>query len=178
MDETETRRKPLRLRGYDYAQAGMYFVTICEHERACLFGAIRDETMHLNALGNLVFGQWQALSQQYGCLDVDAFVIMPNHLHGIIVFGDQEPGAMNRAPTLGEVVRAFKARCSQAVRRGAMNRAQGAPLWQRSYYEHVIRNGGDLARVREYIANNPLQWSLDRNNPAWDGRDKSRPYGL
>ncbi|HEX7917265.1 transposase [Rudaea sp.] len=177
MDQTETRRKPLRLRCYDYAQAGMYFVTICAHERACIFGKVRDGAMHLNELGKLIAEKWLALPQQHRRLNIDAYVIMPNHLHGIVVFEAQEPGSMNRTPTLGEVVRAFKARCSHALGRGAIHRAQGVRLWQRGYYEHVIRNEADLVRIREYIENNPLQWSLDRNNPAWDGRDESRPYG-
>lgn len=178
MDETETRRKPLRLRSYDYAQAGMYFVTICAHERACIFGEVHGEVLRPSELGNLITEQRRALPEQNQCLSTDAFVIMPNHLHGILVFDQKNAGAIKRAPTLGEIVRAFKARCSHAFRKGAIHRAQDVQLWQRGYYEHVIRNEADLARIREYIANNPLQWSLDRNNPAWDGRGESRPYGL
>ena len=172
------QRKGLRLRQYDYAQAGMYFVTVCTQDRACVFGSVAGNEMRLDELGCLIEASWRALPTQFSNMTLDEFVVMPNHFHGLVVLeGEKGPGAMNRAPTLGEVVRSFKARCTRSCR-GAIHGARGVSLWQRDYYEHVIRNEQDLSRIREYIRNNPAQWALDRNNPAWDGRDKSRPYGL
>jgi REP element-mobilizing transposase RayT len=165
MNSTKIRRKPLRLRDYDYAEAGMYFVTICTHDRACLFGSIVAGKMCLNVLGGIIGKCWRALPTQYPQVSLDAFVVMPNHIHGIIVFEGPSQGAINRAPTLGEVVRGFKARCTHAWR-DAIPHDQAALLWQRNYYEHVIRNESDLHRAREYIENNPAQWAMDWDNPT------------
>lgn len=161
------RRKSLRLRDYDYARVGMYFMTICAHDRACLFGSILADKMHMNELGSVIENCWNALPERHPQISLDAFVVMPNHVHGIVVIEAAEPGAMNRAPTLGEVVRAFKARCTRAWN-AATHRPGHATLWQRNYHEHVIRNASDLTRIREYIENNPAQWAIDRNNPACD----------
>lgn len=172
-------RRSLRLQGYDYSQAGAYFVTICTHNRACLFGEVVDGEMRLNETGRMVASALQAISDHFPQVDVDAFVVMPNHVHGIIVIngvGAQfiapnthetdaaaiNLGAINRAPTLGDMVRAFKARSTRDIRL----REPGVSVWQRNYYEHIVRNEDDLARIREYIVNNPLQWALDRENPA------------
>ena len=93
----------------------MYFVTICTRDKVCLFGSIVDEAMQLNALGSIVENCWRTLPTHYPQVGLDEFVVMPNHIHGIVVLGvEQEPGAMNRAPTtLGEVMRSFKARCTR-----------------------------------------------------------------
>ena len=159
------KRKPLRLKGFDYSSVGMYFVTICTRERECLFGEIIEASMQLNGFGRVVEACWKDLPTHFGRIAIDAAVVMPNHVHGIVCVEEQEPGAMNRAPTLGEIVRNFKARCARAWRREQED-CRLSSLWQRGYYEHVIRNEADLTRVREYIANNPLRWALDRENPA------------
>jgi putative transposase len=156
------RRKPLRLKGFDYAAAGWYFVTVCSHDRACLFGEIVADSVRLSDIGRVVEGCWLELSKYFAHIATDAFVVMPNHIHGIVSSASKEPGAMNRAPTLGQVVRSFKARSSRGC---TENRRSGSNLWQRGYYEHVIRNDADLARIREYIANNPLRWADDAENP-------------
>jgi putative transposase len=166
-------RRSLRLDGYDYAQAGAYFVTVCTQNRMCLFGDIVDGVMRLNDAGRMVRSVWEGLPDRFAGMELDAFVVMPNHVHGIITFVGaglalpEEKGAASSAPTLGDVVRAFKS--MSAIHINRLLRRSG-PLWQRNYYEHVIRNERELAKIREYIATNPLKWALDRENPQRTGR--------
>jgi len=158
-------RKPLRLPGYDYGNAGMYFITICTHGRRCLFGRIADGKMHLNELGVIAETCWHDLAAHYPHVDLDSFVIMPNHVHGIVclthhaVAGDET--ALRHG--LPEVIRAFK---TFSARRITSRRKASEPLWQRGYYEHIIRREDSLDNIREYIETNPLRWHLDRENPA------------
>jgi REP element-mobilizing transposase RayT len=175
-DPDRHHRRSIRLRNYDYAQAGAYFVTVCTHNRECLFGEVVDGKMQLNAAGQMVEQCWLAIPEHFPHVELDAFVVMPNHIHGIVVItnpveaqfiapntqGAMNQGAMNRAPTLGGMVRAFKARSTRDIRL----REPGVSVWQRNYYEHIIRSEESLMRIREYITNNPLQWALDRENPA------------
>jgi putative transposase len=197
-DPEKHHRRSLRLKGYDYAQAGAYFVTICTHDRSCLFGDIGDGEMRLNTAGSAVQVVWNELPRRFARLELDAFVVMPNHVHGIAAFvgaglalpgekgaasstptqgdvvdgvtggapalGHAGNGAASGAPTLGDVIRAFKS--LSAIRANRLLMRSG-PLWQRNYYEHVIRDNDELNRIREYIANNPMQWELDRENPAF-----------
>lgn len=180
------RRRSLRLKDYDYAQAGTYFVTVCTQNRECLFGEVVEGEVQLNEIGRMVASVWQAIPDHYPHVVTDEFVVMPNHMHGILFFDHPAVGAglvpalegsidPNRATTrvaptmLGDVVGAFKSRATVGYIQGVKN--CGWPpfagrVWQRNYYEHVIRNEDDLARIREYIASNPLQWALDRENPA------------
>jgi len=154
-------RRSIRLRGYDYSQAGVYFVTLCAHERARLFGSMEGAVVRLNEVGHLVQRLWEQLPEHFSGVELDAFVVMPNHVHGIVVLSDL--GAMNRAPTVGEIIRAYKARCTHGINR--LHGTKGQPIWQRNYYEHIIRNESSLQEIREYIANNPAQWAIDRENP-------------
>ncbi|MCR4304169.1 MAG: transposase [Gallionella sp.] len=169
-------RRSVRLRNYDYSQAGAYFITLCTQERKCLFGALAGDVVQLNEAGRLAQNIWDALPEHYSCIELDSFVVMPNHIHGIILLntagarfiasnddGAANLGAMNRAPTLGEIVRAFKARCTHSVNQ--LLGTKGLSIWQRNYYEHVIRNESSLQEIREYIANNPAQWAIDSENP-------------
>lgn len=187
MDGTKEskRRKATHLRGFDYASPGFYFVTICTHAKHCLIGEIVDAAMRPNALGMLVQACWRAIPNHFPTVDLGQYVVMPNHLHGIICLleASSQQGAMNRTPTndrvdpsvgaqfiapsLGEVVRAFKARCTVALRKEASG---VSPIWQRNYYEHVIRSEASLQAIREYISNNPAQWALDQENPVFSGR--------
>ncbi|MDZ4202724.1 MAG: transposase [Gallionella sp.] len=164
-------RRSIRLRGYDYSQAGAYFVTLCVHERACLFGAVEGDVVRLNEAGYLVQRLWNQLPEHCSGIELDAFVVMPNHVHGLVLLNDS--GAIpkghknlcevNRAPTIGDIVRAYKARCTHGINR--LRGTKGLPVWQRNYYEHIIRNESSLQEIREYIANNPAQWAIDRENP-------------
>jgi REP element-mobilizing transposase RayT len=158
---------------YDYALPGAYFVTICTHGRACLFGAVNDGRMELNGPGKMVACQWLALAERFPGLIVDAFVLMPNHLHGILFLeADTGGGERQRAPgraALGDIVGAFKSISAMLYRRGT-GESRWPPLreslWQRNYYEHVIRDERALSRLRQYIVDNPAQWSEDHENPA------------
>jgi putative transposase len=241
-------RRSIRLKDFDYGQAGAYFVTICTQDRACLFGAIVAGEMRANAGGMMVQAVWEALPEHYVGVELDAFVVMPNHVHGIILLigrpdpnlpagpspggsldsGRQAPAkerpdqqsqqparrregqargpegqargpegqargpewqALGPAPTvagpracpvpggaanasaslsLPDVMYRFKSLTTTKYSAG-VRRAGWAPfnrrLWQRNYYEHVIRDEGDLRRIRAYVESNPGQWELDQLHP-------------
>ena len=159
------RRRPLRLRGYDYTRPGACFVTVCTYRRACLFGHISHSVMCLNGFGTVVEACWRALPEHYPHVGLDAFVIMPNHIHGILVLADDPiaGGANPRRHGLPEVVRACKTFSSRRI--NALRNRGGAQVWQRGYYEHVIRDEMSLRRLPDYIDTNPLRWELDSENP-------------
>jgi putative transposase len=157
-------RRSLRLRGYDYAEGGTYFVTICTQDRACLFGEVIAGSMRLNQSGQQIAMLWEGLASRFSGVEIDLFVVMPNHLHGIFVLPDV--GAMGTR--LGDVVGAFKSMTTVDYIRGV--KAKGWPkfrgqLWQRNYFEHVVRDETELDRIRQYIDDNPAQWELDDENP-------------
>ena len=165
-------RRSRRLKGYDYSQAGAYFITVCTRNRECLLGDVIDGVMALNDAGRVVEEEWMKSADIRKEIELDAFVIMPNHIHGIIVIDGR--GTARRAPTcerfgqptvgsIPTIVRAFKSACTKRI--NDMRNARGTPVWQRNYYEHVIRNEDDLDRIRQYIADNPVCWAEDENNP-------------
>ncbi|MBD2692812.1 transposase [Anabaena catenula] len=175
-------RRSLRLRGYNYSQAGAYFITICTNKRKCLFGNIFQNEVHLNELGNIVLNVWDSLPNKYSNIELDEFVIMPNHLHGIIIITDVE--AIHELPLqesinvgkiqelslrerrnmlLPKVIGYFKMNSAKIINQKISS--SGTSLWQRNYYEHIIRNESELDRIREYIVNNPIKWTLDYDNP-------------
>jgi REP-associated tyrosine transposase len=173
------RRRSIRLQGFDYSQVGTYFVTICTQERACLFGDVLNGDMRLNAAGRIVEQFWLAIPIHFPDVVLDAFVVMPNHVHGIVIIIDRAVGAKNFSPlprkdaevrtpnrspskTIGSIVRGFKIGVTKWFREG-----RGAEkVWQRNYYEHIVRDEEALSRIRQYIENNPMQWAHDRENPA------------
>lgn len=173
-------RRSIRLSGYDYSQNGAYFVTVCTQNRDCLFGAVEDGNMVLNSHGQIVFDVWSHLPEHYFHVQLDQFVVMPNHFHGIIVLNRDNVGAgLKPAPTneivnqnqpgpakihaLPEIIRGFKTFSSRQI--NDMRGAPGDRLWQRNYYEHVIRNESEWNRLRQYIVDNPVRWDIDRENP-------------
>ena len=172
-------RRSIRLPGYDYAEDGGYFVTVVTREREMLFGDVVDGEMRLNATGQLVLDSWKWLTVRYPYVELDTHVVMPNHLHGIIVITGRHPmgdeaGDPGIAPaprkSLGRLVGAFKTVTTKQV--NLARGTPGRPLWQRNYYERVVRGERELALIREYIVNNPMQWGLDAENPAagaWGG---------
>ena len=169
-----SRRRSLRLRGYDYSQAGMYFVTACTEGRASLFGEVIHDEMHVNDAGKAVETVWDSLPRHYPHIVLDAFVVMTNHMHGILAIAPMETG-VNAAPTahgLPEIVRAFKTFSSRRI--NEIRQTQGSKIWQRSFWDRVIRNDDELSLIREYIQNNPVQWMLDRLHPqsTWSGRTR------
>ena len=131
-----------------------------------MFGDVVDEEMVLNSTGRLVAGGWEWLATQYPYVELDRYVVMPNHLHGIVVLTDHRRGDSRIAPTarkpLGRLIGAFKTVATKKV--NLADNTPNQPLWQRNYYEHIIRSESELNRAREYITNNPLQWETDREN--------------
>jgi len=183
-DSTKHHRRSIRLRGYDYTQAAAYFVTICAQNRECLFGEIVDGTMRLSDAGRMVQDEWFRTSVVRSHVELDVFVVMPNHIHGIVCIADDGRGTARRAPTverfghpvhgsLPTIIRAFKSATTKRI--NEIRHAPGIPVWQRNYYEHVIRNESEWDRIREYIVGNPASWEQDINNPAYGSDGKTRP---
>ena len=148
----QARRSSTRLRGFDYSGEGAYFITLCTHRRKCLFGEIVRDAMVLNDYGRIVEEEWLRTSELRAEAQLDAFVVMRNHIHGV----DRGLWALWSGVSRLHV-RRESTRCDarQAYQSG-----------QRNYFDHVVRNEQDLGRVREYIVNNPLRWAQDENNPA------------
>jgi putative transposase len=167
-------RRSIRLRGYDYSQKGAYFVTICTHKKECLFGEVIRGKMHLNKYGILVAEEWEKTSQIRDNVELDTFIVMPNHLDGIIWITLQNiPNENENTRTycrnktlycppqsLGAIVRGFKGATTKLINK--MYNFPSIPLWQRNYYESIIRTEKGLDTIRHYILNNPVQWDLDR----------------
>ena len=241
------RRRSLRLQAYDYAQTGAYFVSITVQERLCLFGEISDERMCLNEAGRMVGRAWEELPQRFPTIQTDAYVVMPNHLHGIILIdwspptdsatghvadqgagipvgpplvraqppdppataqsrvgaplvgaqhpdaaptsqppvgaplvGAQEQDAADTAKNrirLGDVIGAYKSLTTVNYIRAVETRNWPpfrGRLWQRNYYEHVVRSDESLLKIREYIRYNPARWASDRDNPQAIAPDSTR----
>jgi REP element-mobilizing transposase RayT len=165
-------RKSIRLRGYDYSQAGAYFVTICNQQRKCLYGNIVDGKTRLNDAGLMVEKWYLELENKFPDIQCDEFVCMPNHIHFIVVNVGADLRVRPDFTTKGEhigsplrvIVQWFKTMTTNEYIRGVKN--HGWPpfpgkLWQRNYWERVLRNKTELNKIREYIQNNPAQWELD-----------------
>jgi len=212
-------RRSIRLTGYDYTQQGAYFVTICTHQRNCLFGEIVDGEIKLNTNGEIARGSWLSIPRHFQNVELDEFVIMPNHLHGIILivnnskaeYSEMEGEALANqdflqsrsksegealvisnnqnqqnlssqcfAPTvnvgetikingtktqsLAAIIQNYKSVSTRQINR--INKAKGNVVWQRNYYEHIIRDEEALNNIRQYIFNNPINWAEDKENPA------------
>ena len=153
MDVILPRRKSLRMKGYDYTQAGGYFVTVATYKHSCLLGEIQNGEMRLNSTGKIVEEMLGRLPGRFNGLVLDEYVIMPDHVHLIVIIEDVPGG---HRPELGEVIRTFKAGVS--LRRNRLPLRGSGNLWQRNYYEHIIRDERDLDSCREYIWNNVAAW--------------------
>ena len=153
-------RRTIRLPGHDYAANGAYFVTIVCQDRELLFG---DPMVHA-----VVESAWLWLRQQYEYVVLDKFVLMPNHLHGIIVIQGpvgavREPPLHRARKPLGRLIGAFKTVSTKRI--NELRDTPGEPVWQRNYYERIIRDSGELQRIRVYITRNPSEWDSDEENP-------------
>lgn len=177
MKGAQPKRRSIRLRGYDYSQDGAYFITICTYGRECLFGSITEGELSLNEYGLAVRAEWMKTSQVRTNLETDVFVVMPNHFHAVLFIG-KTTGTARRAATdtreafgrprsdsLPTVVRSFKAAVTKLV--NDLRGTPGMPVWQRNYYEHVVRGEADLEIIRDYVTGNPGKWSLDAENPDY-----------
>ncbi len=172
-DPEKHDRRSIRLPDYDYGQPGAYFVTICTHDRVCLFGDVVDGRMHPTDFGRITRDEWRRTKRVRDNVALDTFVVMPNHVHGIVVI-THRPDRCSESPfaptrefrspshTLGAIVRGFKGAATRRInrRRGT----PGEPVWQRGYYEHVIRTRRALDRIRRYIRQNPARWHRDLNH--------------
>ena len=164
-DPERHHRRSIRLKGYNYAQGGAYFLTLCTWNREHLFGQIIEGQTQLNEYGLLLETEWLNTPKMRIGVELDAYVIMPNHFHAILVMPEVtiNPQTNQKSPSaLGRLVGGFKAAVTKQVnlKRGA----EGVPVWQRNYHEHIIRNEKDLERIREYIFNNPSNWPDDPEN--------------
>jgi len=165
------RRRSIRLRDYDYSQQGAYFVTVCAWNRECLFGDVVQGEMRSNEYGRIVENEWRRTSTVRSNVETDDFIEMPNHFHCILVINERR-GVLQYAPTnelrspsqtIGAIVRGFKSAVTKSF--NTIRATPGIPVWQRNYYEHIIRDENDLARIRQYVADNPMTWADDKNNP-------------
>jgi REP element-mobilizing transposase RayT len=180
-------RQSIRLRGYDYSQAGLYFVTIVTQGRVALFGNVVDGKMRLSRFGEIAQKWWNAIPEHFPNVELGAFVIMPNHVHGIIMIGEDRRGTVPvphvgehhvmggktpqpggetpplRGPTLGQIVAYFKYQTTKEI--NALKDGPVTKLWQRNFYDHIIRNQHDLELTWLYIETNPAQWETDDENP-------------
>ena len=179
-------RKSIRLKHYDYAEMGTYFITICTHECACLFGEIIDGEMRLNEAGRMIQSVWNELHGHFPNLELDAFIIMPNHVHGILIIADgvnvgagfprpnmlTQQGGVGfgkggetpplRCPSLGKILAYFKYQSTKRI--NELRGSHGTPVWQRNYYEQIVRDESECDRIREYIETNPARWAEDNEN--------------
>lgn len=173
-DPKKHHRKSIRLPGYDYSQAGAYYVTIVTHQRNCLFGEVVNGEMVLNDFGKIADECWRVIPDHSPLVELGAYVVMPNHVHGIIVITNGR-GTIYRAPTqeqfqkpvagsIPTIIRTFKAAVTRRI--GREHNATG--IWQRNYYEHIIRDDKDLQNKTDYIEANPMLWDGDENNPQYE----------
>jgi REP element-mobilizing transposase RayT len=204
-DPQKHHRQSIRLQGYDYSQAGLYYVTIVAYQRECLFGEVVDGEMKLNRYGEIVQWEWLELPKRIRYIELGGFVVMPNHVHGFLVFRDPVLGATrpdltvthsgkaglhNKVPddiggsplpprgpkpaSLGAIVAQFKSRVTKRIwKTPEMN---GTPVWQRNYYEHIIRNEREMENIWRYIESNPAMWNDDDENPSLLDGGKGRLY--
>jgi len=173
-------RKSIRLKGYDYSQAGLYFITICCQDRACLFGHIENSEMVLNDAGKMVETEWLKLHERFNNIELHEFVVMPNHFHAILetvgatlVVAQNDVETQNGQPqgiaptskTIGNMVGAFQSIVTVEYIRGVKTlgwQPFNGKLWQRNYYEHIIRNEQSHQTISKYIINNPSKWNDDK----------------
>jgi putative transposase len=187
------QRRSIRLKGYDYAQSGAYFITIVTHGRECLFGQVVSGEIRLNKHGQIVQWEWERLGQRFKFLELGIFIVMPNHLHGIVIINhtvgatradltnatsspeplhntipeEHEGSPLPSGPassSLGTILGQFKSRVTKRLWK--IPTLAQTPIWQRNYHEHIVRNNDDANRIHHYILSNPAMWEDDTENPA------------
>ena len=211
MNNIPHHRRSIRLHGYDYTQAGVYFITLCTQNREHLFGEIVNGEMLMHDAGRIVAECWEQIPRHFPDAELDEWVVMPNHVHGIVIITDsvdtdgvvgakpveanpvranpvraknfsplpplpdsplqqrqQRPTGTSR--TIGSIVRGFKIGVTKWYRQQSIE----SVIWQRNYWEHIVRNEPELDRIRHYIANNPVNWETDQLNCLMIGPGKNR----
>ena len=153
------KRKPIRMKGYDYSTSGAYFITVCAVNREKIFWSDRrgelcsPANVPLSDIGTIVDNEIQKLNTVYDSVCVDKYCIMPDHIHMILTIDTDENGRTQFAPTISRVIKQFK---------GSITKQIGRPIWQKSFYDHGIRNQLDYDEIWQYIENNPLKYALNR----------------
>jgi REP element-mobilizing transposase RayT len=160
------QRRSIRLQGYDYSQEGMYFITLCCYEKNHLFGKIADNQMLLNSAGKIAHNEWFKTPEIRLNTALAEFVVMPNHIHGIIIIKNAEVATQSSirplsgtSHTIGAIVRGYKSSVTKKINLLGTSRIK---VWQRNYYEHIIRNDESYQNIANYIINNPANWNTDR----------------
>jgi len=169
-------RRSIRLKGYNYSKSGYYFITICAKNKELLFGKIENGKMVLNKYGKIVQDEWINSSKIRKEIELDNFIVMPNHIHGIVIINETEfikndinVGANGHLPlhmkpkSISSFIVGFKSIVTKKI--NILRNTPKLPVWQRNYFEHIIRNNKEMNEIREYIINNPLKWDLDKENP-------------
>jgi len=175
LTDTEKHRRSIRFAGYDYRKSGGYFVTICAANKRCVFGKIIDDVMQTNAYGKIVAEEWKRTSLLRASVVLDEWVVMPNHFHGILLITANDDNtevpvlrtfAQPQKQTLSTIVGAFKSAVTRRVNQYREERGLAkVAVWQRNYYERIIRDEDELNNTRRYIGENPLNWLEDIENP-------------
>jgi len=177
MNNEFPQRRTIRLQGYDYSSEGLYFVSICCQDKVCYFGKIQNEDVILNDAGRMMENEWYSLKERFQHIELHEFIVMPNHFHGIIELTDVENVEIplvgiqintgqpqGIAPTIGEIIGAFKSITTNKYIQGVKDynwMCFNNRLWQRNYYEHIIRNGNSHQNISDYIISNPSNWAND-----------------
>jgi REP element-mobilizing transposase RayT len=184
-------RRSIRLKDYNYSDEGTYFVTICTKGHKCIFGDVMDGGIRLNEYGKIAEACLLDIKNHIDKIELDSFVIMPNHIHGIICIKyDTNLGARHAVPLqdaskresfgrpisspLSTVIRSFKSAVSRQINK--IENTSGKTIWQRNYYERVIRDEDELDRIREYISENPMKWEFDPENPDALRVESEKPW--
>ncbi len=147
-------RRSIRLQGYDYSQSGAYFVTICTFQRQHLFGEVNDGEMQLNVTGQIVSAIWQKIPKHFPNVELDEFILMPDHLHGIIIISEQD----DKSHSLATIIQNFKSVSTRRINKITQN--SGVSIWQRNYHERIVRSDQELDRLRQYMLTNPENWKV------------------
>ncbi|MBU1101336.1 MAG: transposase [Bacteroidetes bacterium] len=164
MNKKPQQRKSPRLPEYDYSTPAYYFVTICVKDHEEMLGSIHDGKMHQNKFGEIVDKVWKGLPNYYTNVELDYHCTMPNHFHGIIILNSVGEGSpLPYVPTLDKIIGYFKFNSAKQINQLRHN--PGTKIWQRSFYDRVIRNEKELYNIRKYIEQNPMKWEYERNCP-------------
>ena len=176
-------RKQNRLKNYDYSDNGWYFITVCSKDRKNIFGKYKNlvgaalvsarNNIKLSIIGKIIDTQWNNIKNQYKNIELDEYIIMPNHLHGIIIINNR--AQTSGAPTISQIIRSFKSKSTLAYLNHLKQNNMKFPvnLWQRNFHDHIIRNDKSLNKIREYIINNPINWQFDIENSDRTGNIKT-----
>lgn len=172
LSKNKYRIESARCQHWDYTADGYYFVTICTRDRQCFFGDVIDGKMQLSAIGQIVAEEWQKTEQIRSNVQIDAWVVMPNHLHGIVIIRNHDVETFRRnvsttdksrlkSNSLGSIIGQFKSVCTKRIWAAGFTDFK----WQTRFYDQIVRDRESVSRIREYIINNPIRWESDKNNP-------------